>query len=427
MMIKKIESKGSKNMANDLRSRASRNFKKYLDAFLLTGEAAGLPHERLSESEWKQLNEELKQEGVVLVPGERDGYVYYWFTKYDGKNAVKDLRKCASKNFKKYLDTFLLTGETTGLPHERLSKSEWQQLNEELKQEGVVLVPHEHKGYLYYWFEKYDKTKSFQTGKENVKSRLIEAIKKKYPGISDLTIQKILESKKSLDSDEVYNIIRYKQDGQYDSVSEEEFINAFIYALESASNKIELFEHSQMHKWSKEAEKYEQHHYGRGEWDNWPETKRCIGMSGTQGWTWFRFCDCIGKLPPVKDKNNPDGFHISLNVNVCKELLKVLDDILIEDGGAYIDSYKFPKTNYYDEILTRHDPVTIYINARNPELEQKIVRAVAPFVRSNDGMIGESLGKGVCINPETSSRGISVGKAMAIDIVNMVLQSDKGL
>ena len=49
-------------MANDLRSRASRNFKKYLDAFLLTGEAAGLPHERLSESEWKQLNEELKQE-----------------------------------------------------------------------------------------------------------------------------------------------------------------------------------------------------------------------------------------------------------------------------------------------------------------------------------------------------------------------------
>mgnify|MGYP006936039252 CR=1 FL=1 len=55
------------------------------------------------------------------------------------------------------------------------------------------------------------------------------------------------------------------------------------------------------------------------------------------------------------------------------------------------------------------------------------MRAVAPFVRSNDGMIGESLGKGVCINPETSSMGISVGKAMAIDIVNMVQQSDKGL
>ena len=62
------------------------------------------------------------------------------------------------------------------------------------------------------------------------------------------------------------------------------------------------------------------------------------------------------------------------------------------------------------------------MNARNIQLEQKIANAVQPFVRSNDGLVGEMLGRGVSISPETSSTGVSVGKQVAIDISKFISQ-----
>lgn len=333
------------------------------------------------------------------------------------------LRVAASKNFDKYLNEFLTTGETHGLPHERLTPAQWEKLNEELRAISVVLVPKKQNGYVYYWFRNYvDKVGQFQSGKEEIENKLIEDITKKYPGISKKTVLKILKSNGPLDPEDIYKKIRYKQDGQYADVSKDDFENAFEYALESAENKQLLFSNQIRNHWNPNEYGYCLNTSLRRK--SWPND-RSIFMSGTQHWTWFRSCYGDGRLNPVNDKNNPNGFHISLNVNVVKDLLSVLDDILIEDGGRYIHSYKFPKTNYYDEILTRHDPVTIYINARNPELEKKIVKAVAPFVRSNDGMIGESLGRGVCINGETSNGngGRSVGETIAQDIVDMIKQS----
>ena len=405
---------------NPLRQAASKNFDRYLNEFLTTGETHGLPNERLTESEWKRLNEELKDFEVMLVPHAQNGYVYYWFEKLHKQ--PESLKNRASKNFDKYLNEFLTTGETHGLPNERLTESEWKKLNEELKSYGVELVPHAQNGYVYYWFVKQDKTAQFNAGKTEIENKLIEDITKKYPGISTITVLEILRSKGALDPEDIYKKIRYKQDGHYADVSKDDFENAFEYALESAENKQLLFSSATRNHWNPNEYKYCLNTSLRRK--TWPND-RSIFMSGTQHWTWFRSCSGDGRLQPVSDKKNPNGFHISLNVNVVKDLLAVLDDILIEDGGRYIHSYKFPKTNYYDEILTRHDPVTIYINARNPELEKKIVKAVAPFIRSNDGMIGESLGKGVCINGETSNGngGISVGETIARDIIDMIVKS----
>ena len=73
----------------------------------------------------------------------------------------------------------------------------------------------------------------------------------------------------------------------------------------------------------------------------------------------------------------------------------------------------------YDEAITRHDPVTIYLSARNRDIEQKIVRAVAPYARSNQGLLGEILGYGVDISPETTQKyGMSVGEHASMQIYN---------
>ena len=332
-------------------------------------------------------------------------------------NVELDLRVRASKSFEKYLNLFLTTGETTGLPHQRLSESEWEQLNAELKEQNVVLVPKEKDGYVYYFFSRPYKQNEFAAGQQKVETRLIQDIKEKYPSISEQAVKQILESK-NLDSDDIYKILRHKQDGQYNDVSKQEFENAFYYAMASAYNGIDIVNHASMHKWDGADEFVEKYAIPYFPDDKWP-TNKYIVMHGRQRWTWFRSCGGDTEQP-VRDPNHPDGFHISLNVKVTKDLLHVLDNILIQDAGKYIDSYKFPKTNYYDEILSRYDPVTIYTHSRNPELEKQIMQAVAPYVRSNEGMIGESLGYGGCINEETSSRGVSVGENISQNIFRMI-------
>lgn len=335
------------------------------------------------------------------------------------------LRYRASKNFDKYLTEFLATGKSAGLPESRLTKEEWAELNKYLIEKGVQLVPNMYRGSMYYWFTKAsrptDKINVFNQGREELESRLIEIIQQKYPNLPKAAILNILRSDDPTDTDMIYKMLRYKQDGEYTDVSQKEFEDAFYYAITSCYNNIDLVNHGAVHHW--DGIKYIDTHAVRyNPSEQWPVDKH-IKMSGTQRWTWFRYCG--GHTGPrVTDPNNPNGFHISLNVRVTEDLLKILDDFLIKDGGKYIDAYKFPKTNYYDEILTRHDPVTIYTNARNPELEKQIATAIQPFVRSNDGLVGDMLGRGISISPETSNAngGISVGTAVSNNIANIIRQ-----
>ena len=411
-----------------LRNRASKNFEKYLEDFLVRSETNGLPAKRLSEAEWKELNQELAKDGVKMELDERGEY--YWFRKI--KHTEDSLRQFASKNFAKHLENFLIKGQSDGLPADRLSKKEWEELNKILAKDGVKLVMDDRGEY--YWFSKaqqnFDKAKEFHNGIENMYAPLVKMIHDKYPNFPEKDILKLLRSGQATDSDVVYRFLRYKQDGEYTGISKDEYNSAFVYALITSFNKDDLVQYAGHHHWNpNEYDKYtgsitESQYNGflRRTGKDWAKYGRNIQMTGSQDWTWFRFCGG-NVLPPVKDEKNPNGFHISLNVDVNHKLLSILDDILIKDGGQYIHAYKFPKMNFYNEIRTRHDPVTIYTNARNPELEKKIVDAVRPFVRSNDGLMGEMLGQGVSISPETSNSrgGVSVGTQISYDIVNMII------
>lgn len=54
---------------------------------------------------------------------------------------------------------------------------------------------------------------------------------------------------------------------------------------------------------------------------------------------------------------------------------------------------------------------------RDPDTEQQIVAAVAPYARSNEGLLGQILGPGVDINTETTDiNGLSVGQTVAANI-----------
>lgn len=376
-----------------LRNRASKDFENHLKEYKNTGHLIGLPASRLTQNEWEQLNTELAKDGICLTQRTLNDRQFYVFT--------TPLRNNASHNFEKYLDEFLQTGRSAGFPTSRLSDPEWEQLNSELATIGIKLIkrPHSKNGKTYYWFahapQETNNTNKYNTAREDIINMLFDQIKAKYPNIANPTILEIINTRGN-DIDAIYDKLRYKQDGHYTDVSEQEYDIASQYALEHCNNNTQK---------------------------TWEQLGRHIKMHSSQdGSWWFRSCDG-NTVPPVSGNRKSAAFHLSLNVNVYDKTLKALDDILIADGGQYIHSYKFPTTPYYAlEILTRHDPITIYMHARNPELEQKIVAAMKPFVRSNEGLIDEILGPGVCISPETSNnnKGPSVGEKAAQDIANMI-------
>lgn len=63
----------------DLRTTASAHFDEYLDQFLQTGQSAGLPAERMSPEQWKQLNAQIANQGVELVETTSNGNRYMVF------------------------------------------------------------------------------------------------------------------------------------------------------------------------------------------------------------------------------------------------------------------------------------------------------------------------------------------------------------
>ncbi len=398
----------------NLRNRASKNFDKYYQEFITTGKSAGLPAGRLTPDEWEQLNIELESSGIKLIKQQHNGNDYYWFVKIKS-----NLRNRASKNFQKYFDTFIQTGESAGLPASRLTPDEWEQLNTELESQNIKLVKREKNGIMYYWFTHLpNKTKSeaYNQGRHEVVNMLFDRIKEKYPNISNVAILEIIETK-GLDPDLIYNKLRFKQDADYADVSEKQYHDACEYAIQCCDNLSELVLNPSTNNWNPR----EYRTNVTGQLKSGTALGRHIHMRGTQNWTWFR--SCSGNiLPPVNGDRHVVGFHMSLNVNVYNKTLQTLDEILIQDGRRYIDSYKFAKEDhYYSDVLKRHDSITIYMYARNPELEQQIVQAMKPFVRSNEGLLDEILGPGVSISVETSNNdGPSVGQQAANDISKMI-------
>ena len=396
-----------------LRNRASKNFEQYLQNLLKNQACFGLPVDRLSESEWQLLSQDLSGIGIKMLKGKssKNNAWYYFFVK-------NDLQKRASKSFEKYLRNFIDNGVVVGLPADRLSESEWKLLNLELMSMGVKMVKYQSSkdNKWYYKFNVRQKVDSYNRGREDVVNMLFDAIKKKYPNISNVAILEMINSK-GVDVGLIYNKLRFKQDGHYADVSETEYRNACQYALEHCNDIDELRGIPGVHNWNPK----EWHIKAKAQPQNWMTLGRHIRMSGKQGWTWFRRCSG-NTVPSIDGDRKNVGFHMSLNVSVYDKTLRALDDILIQDGGRYIDSYKFPKSDYYySDVLTRHDPVTIYMYARNPDLEQKIVRAMQPFVRSNEGLIDEIVGPGCCVSVETSkTQKRSVGQQIANDLADMI-------
>lgn len=238
----------------------------------------------------------------------------------------------------------------------------------------VLLETRASNGGFYMRFANAAKQENFLSADTKIKHRQFCAIKRAYPNLSDEVIRGIVANQDVLLADDIYYLIRFYEKGY--ELPYMEFKDAVDYA-EKPTKDIKVFEY--------------------------------------QRWTWSR-ASVIERQHFIKDIH-----HMSLNVNVVEGLVKALDKVVVEDAGRYIDYYKIPKAGYYKEATTRHDPVTVYLYNRNREVEQNIVKAVAPYARSNEGLLGQVLGKGVDINEETSCKyGMSVGRMASKKIYDML-------
>ncbi len=285
-----------------------------------------------------------------------------------------ELKNRASKSFDEYLDALLTGTDVYMLPKERLSDREWHELNELVKWKNVKFIETTERGVPYMRLSKTSNRATYKSATAKVKAMQFNAIRNKYPYLSDSVIQEIVDNQDNISSGQIYNMIRHTKK-KY-NLSRDEFNKAVAYG-KTPNNYIDVSQY--------------------------------------QRWTWKR------KSRIQQPHASRDTYHISLNVNIVEGLIKALDSVLIQDAGRYIEYYKFPKSDWYDEAITRHDPVTIYLSARNRGIEQKIVRAVAPYVRSNEGLLGEILGYGVDISPETTQKyGMSVGQHASMQIYNVL-------
>lgn len=133
----------SRHMVNEftrLQLGASKHFGSYLEDFLIKGLNRNLPMERLSNAEWRKLNEGLKSMGVELVENANiRGYMM--FRRLSSALDYATLSRKASQNFEQYLKDFLANNKVVNLPRERLTDAEWDALNEFLLQRGVKMIP----------------------------------------------------------------------------------------------------------------------------------------------------------------------------------------------------------------------------------------------------------------------------------------------
>lgn len=284
----------------------------------------------------------------------------------------------ASKKFHEYMELFLNTGQPVGLPVHRLTPSEWTELNKLLAVRGIALVRQNYNGGEYMFFTKL--TKVFQNATNDVRQQIFNLIKSKYPNLPDANIEKIVDMH---NKPAIYDVLRHKQGKPYDSPSIDEHRYAIAYAnrtrLENNRGSVQM----------------------GVPYQHWTYVRKFFGNGGHKA-------------------SDSAGYHISLNVPVSWQVIDALDNVLARDMGQVINYYKFPTENYYDECVTRFDPITIYTYRRDPVIEKMIVDALAPYARSNEGLLGEMLGRGVCITPEIPGGQISVGQKIAYEISDLI-------
>lgn len=92
----------------------------------------------------------------------------------------------------------------------------------------------------------------------------------------------------------------------------------------------------------------------------------------TKGWFYRRYYPRPKSHPETRER-------LSLNVYMAPGLIKKLDEIVNEDAGKHISEYKTPSS--VRGWSHRHDPITIYFYSLTPDLLQKVIDAIKPYLR----------------------------------------------
>lgn len=136
---------------SDIRSRVYSEFNTHADNIKKGVERElHIPKEHLSDEEWKVLEADLNKEGLEITEANSHYYtvrkaqtsgnvptVPRTIPKVD--NSIDALKTKVSSNFDNYLQSCASGGACNGLPVNRLTKEEWQQLNQYAKSRGVEL------------------------------------------------------------------------------------------------------------------------------------------------------------------------------------------------------------------------------------------------------------------------------------------------
>ncbi len=381
---------------SELTKRIHPNFDKYLENFILYGENVEFPT-NLSDDENQNINAELKSYGVWLHrTGPNTGY-RFGVNKNSGTGYKKLLWLRANKEFDNYVNYFLKTGEPQGFSVGRMTDEMWNDLSASLIERGIVLHPEVHtSGQKYMVLRSLDWVRKNGNAAEKTNMKIFDDIKKFYPNvpagnaylISNLNTDNLVgrENFAEYEIDDAYKLLRHTRPGEtlYTNESLDDFKKSRAYQLDHANRKSGVF-----------------------------------GMNH-DGWFWRGFSDQSNHILP----DGRDSWHISINARLCPELLRALDQVVVQDQGRTILEYKF--TDHYSAVGTRFDTISMYTRARDPELEAAIARAVAPFVRSNDGLMGDMLGKGVSIIRDTSTTDKSVGQVAADKILHHMVNLRTG-
>lgn len=300
-----------------------------------------------------------------------------------GANSIDALKTRASSNFDNYLQSCLTGKDCVGLPIGRLTKEEWQQLNQYAKSRGAELFETK-------MFNKktgtYDDVMQFRRLDNSANTAagyaddMAGAARGATGGTRDLYVKnsaseilghKVNGNDAAREVNQLYNKIRF---GSY-SINETDISNA-INAMKN------------------------------------PTSPGVVYNAPTNDYPWYMNGYKSGFSKRAK-------YHISLNVDVDENLINDLNQIVSKDKGQHILYYKAP--SYWDDWKIRHDPITIYISETTPEIEREIARVAKPHMRSSEaGLLGRKIDDGVAIAYETSDLADNI----VSDIINQVARKD---
>lgn len=133
-------------MSDAIFNRASKNFDKYLKAFQQDGTVYMLPVERLSTSEWAELNRVLEKYGVRMVPEQKNGLSYMKFSALPNQGPTVKADADLGAKLKRYtgLEWQHKTANGSGLGYEHyrikiddMTQSQVQRMIDELDRNAI--------------------------------------------------------------------------------------------------------------------------------------------------------------------------------------------------------------------------------------------------------------------------------------------------